>query len=103
MRGGRDESFFSYGVDNKKSTVLYSVAKVLYPDAIVSTCLKKKHFQEIMNERRHNEESCSLLFYLPSVTDRKEKINQFRDNVNLNLIDCSLEFLNSFSPDKVDF
>ena len=40
---------------------------------------------------------------LLSITDRKEKINQFRENVNLNPIDCSLEFLNSFSPDKVDF
>ena len=70
---------------------------------LLSLHVSKKHFHEIMNERRHNEESCSLLFYLPSVTDRKKKINQFRDNVNLNLIDCSLEFLNSFSPDKVDF
>ena len=35
--------------------------------------------------------------------DRKEKINQFSDNVNLNPIDCSLEFLSSFLSDKVDF
>ena len=34
--------------------------------------------------------------------DRKEKINHFHDNVNLNPIDCSLEFLNS-SANKVDF
>ena len=30
----------------------------------------------------------------------KEKINQHRDNVNLNPIDYSLDYLNSFSPDK---
>ena len=34
------------------------------------------------------------------VTDRKEKINQYKENVNLNLIDCSLNYLISFSPDK---
>ena len=56
-----------------------------------------------MNERRHNEESSSLFFYLTSITDRKVKINQFRENVNLNPIDCSLELLSSFLPDKVDF
>ena len=32
-------------------------------------------------------------FYLRSVTDHKEKINQYHDNVNLNLIDCNLELL----------
>lgn len=35
--------------------------------------------------------------------DHKEKINQFHKDVNLNLIDCSLELLSIFSPDKVGF
>ena len=47
-----------------------------------------------MNERRHNEESSTS-----SITDHNDN---FCDNVNLNSVDCSLEFLNSFSPDKVD-
>ena len=37
---------------------------------------------------------------MSSITERKEKINQFRDNVSPNPIDCSLDFLNSFSPDS---
>ena len=53
-----------------------------------------------MNQRWNNEKTSSAFFFLPSITDRKERIKQFRDNVNLNPIDCSLEFLNSFSPDK---
>ena len=56
-----------------------------------------------MNDRRHNEGLSSLFFYLPSITDRKEKINQFRENVNINPIACSLELLSNFSPEKVDF
>ena len=56
-----------------------------------------------MNQRQHNEESSGLFFYLPPITDCKEKINQYRENVNLNPIDCSLELLSSFLPDKVDF
>ena len=59
LRGDRDELFFSYGVDNKKSTVLYSAAKERIPNAIISTCFKKHH--EIMNERRHNEESSVMI------------------------------------------
>ena len=96
MRGDKEEAFFSYGVDNKKSTVLYSVSKEIIPNTIVCTCFKK-HFNEIMDERQHKEESSSLFFFLPSITDRKEKINQFRDNVSLKPIDCSLEFLKFFA------
>ena len=29
----------------------------------------------IMNEQQHNEEFSGVFFYLPSTTDRKEKIN----------------------------
>ena len=55
-----------------------------------------------MDERQHKGESSTLFFFLPSITDRKEKINQFRDNVSFNLIDCYLEFLYNFSPDRED-
>ena len=44
-----------------------------------------------------------MFFFRPSIKGRKEKINQFRDNVNLNPTDCSLEFMKRFSADKVDF
>ena len=53
-----------------------------------------------MNERQHKKECSTLFFFLPSITDFKEKINQFRDKISFNLIDCCLEFLYSFSPDK---
>ena len=89
LRGDVGECFFSYGGDEQKSTVLYSVSKERIPNAFVSTYFKK-HFREIIDERRHNEEFSVLFYYLPSVTDRKEEINQFRDNVNLNPIDCTL-------------
>ena len=61
----------------------------------MSMCFKK-HFREITEERQHGEDFSTLFFYLPSITDRKEKINQFPDNVSLNSVDCSLDFLNSF-------
>ena len=99
LRGDKEKSFFSYGVNEKKSSVLYSVAKERIPNAFVCTCFKK-HFCEVTEERLHGGEFSNLFFYLPSITDRKEKINQFRDNDSLNPIDCSLDFLNSFSPDS---
>ena len=88
LHGDFEESFFSNGVDEQKSTVLYSVSKERIPNAFVSTCFKK-HLREILDERRQNEEFPGLFYYLPSITDRKEKINQFRDNFNLNPIDAT--------------
>ena len=60
----------------------------------------KNIFYEFLNERRHNKESSTLFYFFPLITNQKVKINQHRDNVNLNPIDCSLGYLNSFCPDK---
>ena len=46
------------------------------------------------------KEFSTLFYYIPFTTDIKEKINQFKENVKLNPIDCSHEFLNSFSSDE---
>ena len=69
LRGDDMECFFSYGFNEKNSNVLYSAAKDRIPNAVITTSFKK-HF------------------------DRKEKINQHKENVNLNPIDCSLDYLN---------
>ena len=94
-----EESFFSYEVNKKISSVLYSAAKGRIPNSFVSMCFKKQ-FPEVTEERQHGEKFSTLFFYLPSTTDCKEKINEFRDNVSLNPINCSLDFLNSFLPDS---
>ena len=49
------------------------------PNAVISATFKK-HFHETLNERRHNEEFCSLFYFLPSITDQKGKINQHKEN-----------------------
>ena len=87
-----EETFFGYGYLGKKSLVLYAVAIEKIPKAFISTSFKK-HFHKIMNERRHNEEFSNVFFYLSSTTDRKEKINQHKDNVEVSPIDCSLDYL----------
>ena len=43
------------------------------------------------------------LFDLSVITDCKEDINQWQNNVNLNPIDCSLEFLSGFSTTGTQF
>ena len=91
LRGDEDEIFFSYGYNKSKSKILYSYSKQQIPDAFISTSFKK-HFSEIMNEKR-DENSSSLFYYLPSITDRKETINQWKNNPSLVPIDLTIDFI----------
>ena len=101
LRGDADETFLSYGFDKIKSKLLYSFSKQQIPNAFVSVAFKK-HFQEIMSESR-NESSSLLFYFLPSISDRKQEINQHKNNVSLNPIDITTDFIESFSAEKVSF
>ena len=94
LRGDADETFLSYGFDKLKSKLLYSFSKQQIPNAFVSVAFKN-HFDEIMNGDR-SENSSSLFYFLPSVSDRKEEINQHKNNVSLFPIDITLDFIESF-------
>ena len=99
LRGDDNECFFSHGYNEKKCRVLYSATKDKIPNAVITTSFKK-YFHELLNERRHNEEFSTLFYFLAFINNRKEKTKQHRYNVNLNPIDCSVDYLNSLSPDK---
>ena len=101
LRGDEDEIFFSYGYDKSKSKLLYSYSKQQIPDAFISPSFKK-HFHEIINEKR-DENSSSLFYFLPSISDRKESINQWKNNVSLVPIDFTIEFIQSFSDQQEKF
>ena len=101
LRGDEQETFFSYGFDKTKSKVLYSYSKQQIPDAFISTSFRR-HFNKIMNEKR-NEDSSSLFFFLPSISDRKETINQWKNNPLLTPIDFTIDFIESFSSQNEKF
>ena len=101
LRGDENEIFSSYGYDKNKSKILYSFSKQQIPDAFISTSFKK-HFNEILNEKR-NEEWSTLFFFLTSITDRKETINHWKNNPHLTPIDFNISFIESFSSQNEKF
>ena len=101
LRGDERELFLSYRFNTEKASVLYSSLKQKIPDTFISTSFKK-HYSEIMNEKEKADFSM-LFYYLPSITDRKEDINQHRNNVNLSPVYCSISFIESFSKNKEKF
>ena len=101
LKGDQEEIFFSYGFDKSKAQISYSYLKHQIPDAFIPTAFKKHN--EIINEKKESEDSSSLFFYLPSITDRKEEINQWKNNPSLTLIDFNISFIENFSTKKVKF
>ena len=80
VRGDENECFLSYGYNPDKTKQLYSSFKQEIPNIFTSTAFRK--FHDFLTSADKGEYS-TLFYYLPSTTDRKEKINQFKTNVQL--------------------
>ena len=102
LRGDEREVFLSYGFGGEKASILYSSSKQKIPATFISTAFRK-HYSKIMNERREKEDFSMLLYQLPSIADRKEDINLYRNDVNLSPVDYSISFTESFSKNKEKF
>ena len=89
-----DETFLSYSYDEERSKVLYSSYKHPLLNIFQGTAFQK-HAKMLIEER--SAEDISQLFFLPSTTDCKEKINKFFGNVHLHPIDCSYEDFSNYS------
>ena len=108
LRGDKNETFYSYGYDSEKSKLLFCSFK--QPIPIIFNCTSfKNHRQYLLNEKATDKLASSLFMFLPSTIDRKEKILQFKETVNLHPIDAlydDLKTLNNdkdFNPAELDF
>ena len=61
----------------------------------------KKHVLFLI-ESKGTECSSKLFFFLPSTTDRKEKINRWVNNVNLHLINCLYDDFKNYAPQSFE-
>ena len=99
LRGDSDETFWTYGFSKEKPSLLYYYSKQPMPNVFKGTF--NAYSNEMLSERDRN--NFSKIFYLPSITDRKEKINQYRDQVSLTPVDCKLERFADFSLEGYGF
>ena len=95
VRGDEHETFLSYGFEEKKSKILYSAFKQPLPNIFQDTSFKE-HNPMLLNEGQV-QDFLTLFFFLPSTTDRKEKINKFMTNVSLHPINVRYEDFQKYS------
>ena len=86
LRGDKNEVLFSYGYSEEMSKVLFCYQKTPIPNVINATAFTKHH-NFLINEKNSESENSNLFLFLPSTIDRKEKIMQHRESVNLHPID----------------
>ena len=93
-RGSPDAVLFNYGYDKDQSKVLYSQYRRRIPNSFSRTILSL-HRAMIETGEIHSEFS-NINFFLPSITDRIEDVNQCFKNVSispLTLLKSSLMIL----------
>ena len=101
VRGDEHETFLSYDFQKEKSKMLYSTLKQPLPNIFQGSSFKK-HYPMLLNEGQVQDFS-TLFFFLPSTTDRKEKINKFMTNVSLHHIDVRYEDFQKYSRNRIAF
>ena len=100
VRGDENELFLSYGFDPDKSKQLYSSFKREIPNVLESTSFKK--FNEYLLSTDKGDYS-TMFYFLPSITDRKEKINQFKSNVQLYPLNVQYNEFSDYNKERKPF
>ena len=85
VRGDDDEHFLSYGYFEKN--ILYSYHKRRIPNSFVGTLFNRHRL--LFETGQLQTDFSNLYYFLPSITDRSESINQHMSSVNLTPIDIT--------------
>ena len=96
MRGDTNETFYSYGLDKERSKTLFCVNKQPLPNIFQCTAFKK-HWSFLLDQNQENLEFSKIFMSLPSILGRKEKLQQYNNNVNLHPIDVSYDHLKALN------
>ena len=99
LRGDPNETFFTNDFNDEKPSVLFCASKQPMPNVFTGTVFNV-YGNEMLNKR---DNFYKIFFYLPSITDRKEKINQYKDQVSIYPVDCHYENFADFAPDNHTF
>ena len=100
LRNEADETFFTYGCKAEQASILCCYFKQPMPNIFRGTSFNS-HKLQIYAENK--AKSSDLFFYLPSITDRKEQINRYKDQVSLVPVGSTIADFELFAPEGYSF
>ena len=100
IRNQEDAVFLSYGYSSEHSTGLYCYQKQSIPNIFRGTAFNSHKLSNYLESKAEMSDIC---FYLPSITDRKEDINRYKDMVSLIPVTSTIGDISVFSPEGYRF
>ena len=100
VRNEPEESFLTYGYSAEHSAILFCYSKQPMPNIFHSTAFNAHKRQTYADSRTQMSD---VFFYLPSITDRKESINKYKDQVSLIPDSCNIQEVSKFAPEGYEF
>lgn len=92
--GDDDKMFFNYEYDKEKSEILYSHFRRRIPNSFSGT-LFNRH-KETIESGELESEHLQLFFFVLSITDRSNEVNQYQKNINIYPIDLTQNNFNQW-------
>ena len=100
IRNEPEESFLTYAFSAEHSNKLFCFSKQPIPNIFKGTAF---HAHKLQTYADNKAKRSNVFFYLPSITDRKESINRYRDQVSLVPVASTIAEISKFSPENYDF
>ena len=100
IRNEEQESFFTYGYEAEHSSILYCYSRQCMPNVFKGTSFNTHKLHNIAEAKAGMS---NIFFYLPSITDRKESVNRYRDQLSLVPVTCTTDYLSKLSPQDYQF
>ena len=100
LRNEPEETFLTCGFSSEHSAILFCYSKQPMPNIFRGTSFNTHKLQTFLENKAKKSD---LSFYFPSITDRKESINRYKDQVSLVHVTSSINDINEFSPEGYVF
>ena len=81
------EVFLNYGFEPEKSKILYSSFRKKIPSSFCGTMINRH--KQIIDSGEVDQKMPKMYFYLPSITDRSEEVNEYLKNVDISPFELS--------------
>ena len=101
VRNEPEDSFLTYGYSAEHSAILFCYSKQpTMPNIFRGAAFNSHRLQAYADS---STQMSDVFFYFPSITDRKESINRYKDQVSLIPVSCNIQELIKFSPEGYEF
>ena len=100
IQNEEQETFLSYGYSTEHSSTLHCHSKQPIPNIFRGTAFNTHKLSTYLENK---SQKSNVSFYFPTITDRKESVNRYKDMLSLVLVTSAISEVSAFSPEGYIF